>query len=37
MNQGDWVLVNDDDGVVRFLLMEHGGLRSRATVPVDGS
>jgi hypothetical protein len=23
----------DDDGVVRFLPMEHGGVRSRAPVP----
>ena len=26
---------NDDDGVVRFLLTEHGGPRSRAPAPVD--
>lgn len=31
------VETNDDDGVVHFLLMEHGGQGSRAPLPIDGS
>jgi hydroxymethylpyrimidine pyrophosphatase-like HAD family hydrolase len=35
--RADRVVEANDDGVVHFSLMEHGGPRSRSPVPVDGS